>query len=193
MNTWEIILEYVRAFTSAQIVIGVVVIFFFIRFKQDIRDILARLGTIKFPGGEISTQLQQTKAEKLESSKKPEAQDTPSLPQGLTLTPDQIKKVSEYIVAERANAYLWEYRYLNYFLVPHTQQVLDWFVSLAQSTSLRFYDSFWQPAIVSSQERKAILDALQQHHLIEITSDLIEITPKGKEYAGWRGPMPAAS
>jgi hypothetical protein len=38
-------------------------------------------------------------------------------------------------------------------------------------------------------ERLAILDALRNHHLIDIVGDIITVTPKGREYIQWRGPV----
>jgi len=52
------------------------------------------------------------------------------------------------------------------------------------------YDTYWTPLIVSAEERDAIMTALQAHHLIQIKEDLIEVTPKGREYISWRGPLP---
>ena len=52
------------------------------------------------------------------------------------------------------------------------------------------YDSFWMPLIPNPIERGAILDALRNHHLILLQGHMIEVTPKGKEYVQWRGPLP---
>ena len=81
--------------------------------------------------------------------------------------------------AERARAYLWEYRYLNHFLAFHTQQVLDWFASLPNRTSMALFDSVWLPLIPSTDERRAIITALQAHYLILVQNELVEVTPKG--------------
>ena len=83
--------------------------------------------------------------------------------------------------------------YLNYFLVPQTQRVLDWLPFLSVRTTISMFDSFWMPIIPEANERKAIINALQSHHLIMLTGELIEVTPKGKEYIKWRGPALAPS
>jgi hypothetical protein len=44
---------------------------------------------------------------------------------------------------------------------------------------------------VSAEERKAIIDALTMHLLIQRKGDLIEVTPKGREYIRLRGPLPS--
>jgi len=66
----------------------------------------------------------------------PAADPPPSLPPNLNER--ELNKVKQLLAAERARSYLWEYRYLNYFLV---------------------YISF-------------------------SFADLLEITPKGREYIG---------
>ena len=85
---------------------------------------------------------------------------------------------------------MWEYRYLNYYLVPATQRVLEWLASLNTRTSYSFFDTLWMPAIPSAEERRAIINALETHHLIQFQGELIEVTPKGREYIQWRGPLP---
>ena len=104
----------------------------------------------------------------------------------------ELQAVRDLLDAERARAFLWEYRYLNYFLAQQTQRVLDWFASLQTRTSLQFFDTMWLPFIPSAEERRAIITALQAHHLIVINNELIEVTPKGREYIQWRGALPSA-
>ena len=155
-----------------------------------------RIFRIKLSGG---SELSMSQSEKSSAELSPKNEPPPvpepapsDLPQNVSLTTDQIQAVRELIQAEKANAYLWEYRYLNYFLAMGTQRVLDWLVTLKQRSNVRFYDSFWSPFITSAVERQAILNALQQHHLITITDDLIEVAEKGREYIQWRGPLPPA-
>ncbi len=90
----------------------------------------------------------------------------------------------------RSNAYLWEYRYLNYYLVYSTQYVLDTLYNLNDVTSFASFDAWATPFIANPNERKAIIDALLQHHLVEDNGGLLKITPKGREYVEWRGKMP---
>ena len=83
-----------------------------------------------------------------------------------------------------ATTYLWEYRYLNYFFVRGTQEVLDWLIGLVQSTTYAHFDSIWLPIIPSANERQSIINALQAHHLIQCDDEtgLIQVNPKGHEY-----------
>ena len=115
--------------------------------------------------------------------------------QNLTLSPEQTESVKQLFNAERANAYLWEYRFLNYFLAHMTQRVLDWFKQYNAKITLALFDTYWLPIIPDTEERNSIITALQAHHLIEINGKSVEITPKGREYLEWRGalsPLPKA-
>lgn len=94
------------------------------------------------------------------------------------------------MLAERARAYFWEYRYLHYFLVLGTQRVLDWLASLPAPTTVGAFDTFWQPLIPSAEQRRTILSVLESHNLIFFRGELIEVSPKGREYIQWRGPLP---
>ncbi len=193
MELAKIVLEYIQAILTAQVVIGIVVILFYRKFNVELKNLIDRIASVKFPGGEISTPQQ---AKSIIENNDPK--NIPSVPstdktiatEGFSLTPEQAKQIKDLFDAERAKAYLWEYRYLNYYLVLKSQRVLDWLSALQSNTTISFYDSFWQPIIPESNERKAIIDALQQHHLIVLNGELIEVSPKGKEYIQWRGPLP---
>lgn len=194
MEIAQIVLEYLKVLLSAPVVVGVVVLAFFLLFRDPITKLLERWADwkIRFPGGtEISAQTSQP----LESSAGPEVDpaDVPMDNVPTNLTGEQRRAIVDILRSLTANAYLWEYRYLNYFLVRATQIVLDWFVGLDSSVTRARYDAVWLPIIVSPEQRRAILDALANHHLIQIDSvtDLVSVTPKGREYHEWRGPLPA--
>jgi len=190
LETSKIILDYVKVLTTSQIIYGAIALTFLFLFRKAIRTLIGRIARIKLPGGgELSTPQRLRSSE--DKSNEVEKISVPSedlLPSNLELTPEQMKEIDEIFRAESAKAALWEYRYLNYFLVPQTQRVLDWLLSLSVRTTISMFDSFWMPIIPEANERKAIVNALQTHHLIMLTGELIEVTPKGKEYIQWRGP-----
>lgn len=194
MKIANLVLEYIKVFLSLQVVAGAAVVAFFVIFKGEIRSLLKRTPRIKFPGGwEFSTsQLEKTNEELPAQGEQPSATtpDAPSLPENLTLTPEQVKALGEAFDAERARAALWEYRYLNYYFARGTQHVLDWLASLDKRTTLSYFDSFWLPVIPSAKERHAIINALESHYLITLRGQVIEVSEKGREYLAWRGPLP---
>ena len=193
MEIAQIILEFLEIILSPQAIAGMVVALFLVFFKEDIAALFLRIGKIRLPGGtEVSTSQTEKLNEAGENKPLPSAQrkeeNRENLPQ--TLDPQELEEVKQLLDSERARAYLWEYRYLNYFLVWQTHQVLDWFSTLNSPTSVSLFHTIWLPAIPSSNERQNVLSALQGHYLIDITNDLISITPKGQEYIQWRGPLP---
>jgi hypothetical protein len=188
----QLILEYLKVIFSAPVIAAVVAFTVLAIFREDIKALLLRFAKIRLPGG---TEVSISQAAKLEEDpEKPLPKPPPSDPAALALPSDldrkQIEEVRQLLDAERARAYLWEYRYLNYFLAFHTQQVLDWFASLPNRTSMALFDSVWLPLIPSTDERRAIITALQAHYLILVQNELVEVTPKGREYIAWRGPLP---
>lgn len=191
----RLVLDYLRVVLSAPVISGAVAVTVLCLFRGELRSLIGRIGHIRFPGGELfASQQQRARAELIASDQQPtppEAQEV-QLPSNVTLTPEQTRQVAGLLQSERANALLWEYRYLNFFLARSTQLVLDWIATLSQPISVSLVDSHLQAFILDAQERFAILAALQNHHLVTITNNLVRITPKGREYLQWRGPLPMA-
>lgn len=192
MEVAKLVLEFLKIVLSPQVVAGVVALVFFWKFRDNLRALIDRIARIRFPGGEVSTSQAERATEVHPDSEAklpiPPDEKVP-LPATWNLTPEQVKQLRELFQAERANAYLWEYRYLNYFLVPHTQIVLDWLASSKDRPTSSLYDTIWSPAIPKAEERRAVIDALESHHLVSLQGALIEVTPKGREYNQWRGPL----
>jgi hypothetical protein len=184
----KIVLEYLRVILSAPPMVAVTVSIFLILFREDIKALLLRVASIRLPGGaEVLTPQRQRQEGEI---KNPLPQVQPPVVEIPNLSAQQRQEIENLIKSERANAYQWEYRYLNLFLVRGTQVVLDWLASIPQPVSIHFASSFWLPVIPSTDERFAIFKALEAHQLIQIKGDGIEVTPKGREYIQWRGPLP---
>ena len=192
MEIATLVLDYLKVLLSTQIVVGGIGLVFLLLFREDIKALLLRVAKIRFPGGtEVSTSQseRQIKEEKTEQKPMP----VPAMPLfGLPsdLTPQQRTAVENILKAERATSYLWEYRYLNYFLVYSTQTILNWLISLNHPTTYSHFDATWLPLIPSANERATIINALQAHHLIQVNDGAIQVTPKGVEYQQWRGELP---
>lgn len=187
----NLILEYLKVILTAPVIAGVAVVLFLCLFKADIRALMRRIATIKFPGGgELST----SQSERIEESKPAPttSSEEPELPPTINLSKDQFDTISNIFKAQRTEAALWEARYLNLHLVHHSQRVLDWFVAQSGATTLALYDSTWLPFIPDANERVAILRVLCSHHLVEQKGTALTATPKGKEYTQWRGPLATA-
>lgn len=187
----KILLEFLRLFFSTPVLVVGLIYVLINKFREEVKSLLLRVTALKLPGGgEISASqadrlvLENRNSESLNSSS-PEIK----YPENLSLNSDQQKSLIQFIDAERAKAYIWEYRFLNLYLVIGSQCVLDW-IAGKKTTSLGFFDATWLPIITDPKERNAILAALHNHHLIEINGDAINITPKGQEYLEFRGSLP---
>ena len=188
----DLLLDYLKVLLSAPVVTAIVLVYLLHEYKPDLKALMGRIGGIKFPGGELSmSQAARTaKEESAEPALTPRASDIP-LPKDLTLNPAQVDEIQQIIAGERTNALLWEFRYLNRFLVPRTQVALDWLASISSPPTLSLFDNFLQMSLApEAEERKAIFGALASHWLIDSSSGLVQVTPKGREYIGWRGPLP---
>jgi len=191
MEVAKLVLEFLKVILSSAPVIGAVALISIILFREQISALILRLAELNFPGGKakFESQLEKSK-ESLPGSPEPKPVGEPALPQNISLSPDDANRIRRTFDAERARATLWEYRYLNYFLARSTQLFLDWLISLPMATTVAMADAWWLPIVPSAAERKAVLNALLMHHLVEIKGELIEVTPKGKEYQKWRGALP---
>ena len=169
MDIARLVLEYFRVIASwpvAILVLGVVVL---VKFKIPITALIDRIASIRLPGGsELMT------------------------PQPAPIATDQDSPTADAaaLASERERGYLWEYRYLNQFLVPATQTVLDWLTNRPSPPSYATYDSWLLPVVPNPSERGAIINALSTHHLIQLDhNQLISVTQKGLEYLQFRGPL----
>ena len=195
MEVAKLVLEFLKIIFSSPPIAGAVAVVCLIFFKQELKALILRLAKINFPGGtaEFASQIEKSNERLPISAEPPKPTEAPTLPQNISLSPEDANRIRQTFDAERARATLWEYRYLNHFLARHTQQFLDWLISLSMSTTIPMADAWWLPIVPNATERKAILDALTMHHLVEIKGELIEVTPKGKEYQKWRGQLPQAA
>jgi len=191
MEMANLILEYLRVLLSPQIVGGVVAIIFLFVFEKELKVLIGRVASIRFPGGELSTS-QIERATEVPLSSMPSTLPERPVPieGGNDPTPQDFEQLRQMYTAEKIQSRVWEYRFLNMYLVRQTQEVLDWFIVLEQPTTFRLVDTHWMQFIPDFKEREAILNALLNHHLVEQRGELLQVTPKGHEYARWRGPLP---
>ena len=148
-------LELLRVLLSAPPMTVLVVLGLVWVFKSDLKALVSRIATIKFPGGEFSTTSQTDRLEKTGPDELPTGSTETALPEGLTLSPDQQKLVTDLIQAQKTTSRIWEYRYFNSYFVHDTQLVLDWLVR--NRPSMERFHAMWMAAIPMAGEREAIL------------------------------------
>ena len=191
LGTSELVLEYVKVILDFPFLSLVFAICFSFMFREGIKALLLRVGKIRFPWAELSTtqsNIQASNNVKESEVKSSSVDDIIS-----DLTKEKQEEIQKLANSYMENTTLWEFRYLNLFLVNTTQYVLDWLISYNQPISSHLYDSTWLPIVPSANERGNIFNALQGHHLITFdqSSGRIAVTPKGFRYQQWRGgPLP---
>jgi len=181
------IIDYVRVILAGPVLYSGVAIITILVFRKDIKALILRVAKIKLGGAEVSTPQSLRSSEEKVPGNEPKVGSTDPI-QGLPddLTQQQKQSVEQLIRSHIATAYLWEYRFLNYYLVSATQMVLDWLISAKKPMTFQLYDSTYMLRIASANERKAIIDALETHRLVDIdTNYLIHVTTKGREYQQW--------
>jgi hypothetical protein len=189
MEPAAVFLEYLKVILTTPVAIGVLGTVILVLFRAEIRSLINRIASLKWGSAELAAPQLPTSAEQSGHEGLPNP-TPPALPAGVTAAPQDAQALDQALTAERSRAYLWEYRYLNHFLVHATQRVLDWLASLSAPTTIHAYDAYWQPLIPSAEQRRTILSVLESHNLITFHGELIEVTPKGREYIQFRGPLP---
>lgn len=78
-------------------------------------------------------------------------------------------------------ALLWEFQYLNLFLVPTSKSILKWIDMLSPSIDL--FNQFW--ALISEKQREIIIGVLYANELITWQNKILTTTTKGKLFIGF--------
>lgn len=177
------VLEYVKVLLSWPVVIAALVAFFLWRFGREFSTLISSVSMIKFRGTELELRQAVRNA------------DEPAIANRLLTSdaePEPARDAERRLQSAEEQALLWEYRFLNYFLVPRSQLVLEWLASREPMT-YGAYDAHALPFIRDAAERSAIIVALENHHLVLVNraqGNLITVTKKGRDYLQWRGPLP---
>jgi len=191
-------MEWFKIFVSWPFVALIIAGAIYVRFGDEIRALLNRIATaenFEGPGGiKFSGSRQQPSAnvDAANPNARPVDAPLPAPPQdtdagNFVFTQAQWAATEDAFKSLRAAAAHWEYRYLAYFLAPKTQQFLDWLIGLGRGANEREVDTVLNGNPIG--QRKAMLDALEAHHLILRTGDMYSVTDKGREYVDYRGPL----
>lgn len=200
--TWLVFLEYFKVLGSTAPMVALIALVAIYQFKEHIGRFIDRLNSFKSPlFGELSASSQAVKNLELSTPVNESAAAAPAAAaptpaptvQGETLVnvgDADVQTLQRRLTAEIETSLIWEFRYLNYFLVPVTQAALDFLVNRNSPVSVATYDAWATATIANLQERDAVLLALKAHRLVVQGDDgLIESTPKGRMYVIWRGPF----
>ena len=166
MNINQIIIEYLKVLLSWPTITFFLVIIFLFKFSESIKIFLSNLRSFK--AGLFELNQQQSLPTRVE--KKVEG-----------------KLENKKITLEK-RAELFEFAYLNLYLVYNTKQALLWFY-FTPSTRENYIFTFILPpqAINQSVEKEAIFNALLANELIWQEGILFKITEKGKQFLKFLG------
>ena len=185
-------LEFVKTVASWPVIGGAIASIVLLMFRDDLHYLIESIIEIKFPGGGLllSQRRQNRKLQRLDKAEIAASGNTQIAEIG-TPTHSEEQPPPELLAATEERL-MWEFRYLNNYLVPATQLVLNWLASQTKPVTVSLFDAWLMPLILNPRERIAIIQALNSHHLIDIDpkTTLIKVTPKGRRYLAFRGPYP---
>lgn len=209
IGRWEVIRSYLAIFLSWPVVILVVSLIFILKFTESIKIFLENIKSFKAGPVEVSQHQRTSSPQDIEKNVVENLQE-----KGITFTQEQLNNIEQHInnlsnqvqtattesqnkdqlikfLAERAE--LFEFAYLNYYLVFNTKQALLWFNNMPLKTSTK--ENFIQNCFLQIQvpnilaEKEAIFSALLVNNLIQITDQQVyKITEKGERFLksiGW--------
>ncbi len=181
-------LEWGKLFLASPVMAALTAIAFFALFRTPIGELISKIEELKVFGGQVITQTANAAAAPpLPINASPN--EPLAAPEITTIAAVKEESWQAKLVAQREAAYLWEYRFLNLFLVRVTQEVLEWLAMRSTPATYETYDVWLSDRVTDPQERQVILNALRNHHLVHVNDTLIQVTPKGHEYRQWRGPL----
>ena len=149
---WPMVLEFLKLIFAWPLCTVSIVVFLSLFFREPITNWLTRL-KIEYGGATLSSQqpTESDSTQRLPSSSTPKADPGDEFTKGLEkMDADQLKR---QVIQWRANTYVWEYQYLNRFLVYNSRRVLGWLYDLNQPVNIEYADSFWRPQISARNER----------------------------------------
>lgn len=179
----ELILEYLKVIISWPVAIFSSILILAIKFKTPFSSWLENM-RIDYRGATFTSSQSMQKEIPNMGENPPLKQQEPIKLLDVSKEKDaKVQNLVNLVGQWRTNAYLWEYRYLNYYLVFNTKLILGWLYRCPPTPiDIKVYDSIWRDRIPFSNERAAILSALKEHFLIVWDDAQISITPKGREY-----------
>ena len=159
----RLILDYLRVIASWPAVVFFLGVVVFCKFEDPIAHLIKNITTVRGPGFA------------LQASQPVDNVDSPtSAPTSNTAGAELAKQ--------------WEFHYLNYFLAPTTQWILELLCNTPSSVTRQEFESALLPYVPNSVETNAIHTALLTHKLIEeCDTHNIKATEKGREYRTFRG------
>ncbi len=200
---WKLIQSYLSIFLSWPVIILIVSLVFIFKFSESLKIFLENIKSFKAGPVEVSQHQRTSSPQDIEKEVVENLQE-----KGITFTKEQLNNIEQHInnlsnqiqttttesqnkdqlikfLAERAE--LFEFAYLNYYLVFNTKQALLWFNIMPLKTSTK--ENFIQNCFLQIQvpnvlaEKEAIFSALLVNNLIQVTDQQVYIrAEKGERF-----------
>lgn len=188
---WKLVLEYLKVALSWPVVVGSGGLFVILRFTPQVRRLIERIATVKFPGGELSMPQLATLENEAPVAPAEEGSDSVSPDEAAAVEGqsdlsdrEQIETLRAIAAQEIKIARIWQFRFFNYFFAPSTQEVLNWLIlQNHQTTTTAIYQTAWAARITQPEERDAVLQALSMYDCIRQEGPFVRVTELGNEYA----------
>lgn len=200
----KIIPEYITALLSWPVAVFVISIILLNKFSEEISSFLRNTRIFKAGPVELQSQLQTEAGTKSKKTSKKINQSIAK--KGIVLTDEQIKQLEvefnklsqetssqdeqiknkdqliEYLAVRSE---LYEFMYLNLYLVQNTKLVLLWFN--VQPFTKDFFNLSFQNTIPNPMEKEAIFNALLNNQLTKAAAGNFKITEKGFRFLKFIG------
>jgi len=165
-------------------------------FRASIREFLKNIVEVRVGEGGLTMRQQPTALANVADVVPPSPADA-TVP-GKALAPLSNDSDKQSLARQRADsamvsAEVWEYRYLNLFLVANTVKALGWLAELDQAITDTHFDNVLGTWGIRAEQRGNIFNALREHHLVSYSTRMIAITPKGRNYLSWRAGVATAN
>jgi len=186
--------QFIVGILSPQVVIVAGVLAFCWKFKDAIENLMGRILKLRFPGGDAELQKQSPASEDLKKKIEAESAINPVASSmdtsAMDTSAESIDILKKQLQAAQTSALLWEMQYLNYFLVPKTKYILEFYGRPGTiPPTIELYDNHWKYIVPDVKERDNVLSALRAHSLVKMENNLIEITNKGRYFLHWLKPI----
>jgi hypothetical protein len=195
MTKAEIILEYFKIFISWPVGVTAISLLFVFKFSNEISAFLKDVCKVKFGQLEV---IKQAETPRITQNRKKQKSKT----NGITFTTEQINKLDEEfkkLASERDikdeeiknknelinymifRSEIYEFSYLNLFLVPNTKMVLLWIQS--QNKVIRELLVLYIKSLVNDGlQLEVIINTLVTNELIQMDNGIFQITDKGNRF-----------
>jgi hypothetical protein len=208
VDGWKLIKSYLETFLSWPVIVLIISLMFIVKFSDSIKIFIENIKSFKVGPVETSQNQRTSTPQDIEREVVENLEE-----KGITFTQEQLGNIEQHIdnlsnqvqvattesqnkdemikyLAERAE--LFEFAYLNYYLVFNTKQTLLWFNNIPLKTSTKenfLYGCFLQiqvPNIIA--EKEAIFSTLLVNNLLQITDQqTYKITEKGERFLKYVG------